>query len=89
MSEPRTRLVAATTPPDFAFQPATMTAPRRATVMWRNDASITHPVTSNTGAFSSGNLSPGMTFTHQFSQAGTYQYHCSIHPSMTGTIVVQ
>ncbi|MGZ4916786.1 MAG: hypothetical protein ACXV45_09055, partial [Halobacteriota archaeon] len=48
----------------YAFQPSTMTVPRGATVMWRNGASIAHTVTSNTGAFSSGNLSPGMTFTH-------------------------
>ena len=73
----------------YAFQPSTMTVPRGTSVTWRNTASITHTVTSNTGAFNSGNLSPGATFTHQFSQAGTYQYHCNIHPSMTGTIVVQ
>ncbi len=74
---------------DFAFQPSTMTIPRGATVMWHNNAPTTHTVTSNTGAFSSGNLAPGATFTHQFTQAGTYQYHCSIHPFMTATITVQ
>lgn len=74
---------------NFAFQPSTMTIPRGATVMWRNDGAVTHTVTSDTGAFNSGNLSPGATFTHQFNQAGTYPYHCTPHPFMTGTITVQ
>jgi hypothetical protein len=49
----------------------------------------THDITADTqGLFDSGSLAPGGTFSHTFTAAGTYHYHCSIHPSMTGIIVV-
>lgn len=49
----------------------------------------THTITSDTqGLFDSGSLAPGATFEHTFTAAGTYHYHCSIHPTMTGIIVV-
>ncbi len=73
----------------YSFQPASMTVPRGASVTWRNDATVPHQIVSNTGAFSSAILSPGQTYTHQFTQAGTYAYHCGIHTYMMGTITVQ
>ncbi|MGA2884012.1 MAG: plastocyanin/azurin family copper-binding protein [Halobacteriota archaeon] len=74
----------------YAFQPSTLTIPRGATVTWTNNAPIAHTVTSDTGAFGSGTLSPGATYSHQFNQSGNYSYHCSIHPTlMTATITVQ
>lgn len=73
----------------FSFQPAALTVQRGASVTWRNDDSVAHRVVSDTNAFSSSDLNQGNTYTHQFSQAGSYPYHCGIHPSMTGTITVQ
>jgi len=64
------------------------------TVTWTNDDSAVHTVTSlsiPTGAqaFNDGSLSPGATFSVTFTAPGTYQYHCSIHPWMTGTVIVK
>ncbi len=73
----------------YSFQPSSMTVPRGASVTWRNDASVPHQIVSNTGVFSGPVISPGQTYTYQFNQAGTYPYHCAIHPYMTGTITVQ
>ena len=74
---------------NFSFTPATLSVSVGTTVTWTNNDSVTHTVTADQGAFDSNNLSPGNTFSFTFSQAGTYPYHCKIHPSMMGTIQVQ
>ena len=58
------------------------------TVMWINKDSVTHHVVSDTGVFDSGDLATGQSYNYTFNQTGSFPYHCSIHPSMTGTIVV-
>lgn len=81
---------------NFSFQPATATVPAGSTVTWVNQDSTMHSVTSDTGAFDSGNglcppancLAQGATFSHQFSTPGTYKYHCNVHTYMQGTVVV-
>src|SRR5665647_3010871 len=70
----------------FTFQPASITIQTGASVTWRNDDSVSHQIVSNTNAFSSPVLNAGGSYTHVFDQAGTYSYHCGIHPYMTGTI---
>jgi plastocyanin len=66
-------------------------------VKWiNNDASssvygstgVTHNITADDASFTSGNLPPGNTFEHTFTVAGSYAYHCSIHPTMKGTVTV-
>lgn len=75
---------------NFAFNPNNLTVKTNTTVTWINNDSTTHAVTSDNGAFqSSGNLNQGANYTFTFTKAGTYPYHCSIHPKMKGTIVVQ
>ena len=74
---------------NFAFSPASLTVAVGTTVTWTNMDTTTHTVTSNTGAFDSGNFAPNATYSHTFTSAGTYAYHCTIHPSMLGTIIVQ
>ena len=74
---------------DFAFQPATLTVKSGMTVTWTNMDNVTHTVTADDGAWDSGNLSQGQTFSRTFDMAGTYQYHCTPHQAkMAGTIVV-
>jgi plastocyanin len=58
------------------------------TVMWTNDDVAAHTVTSDSGAFNSGNLNPGQSFTFTFSTPGNYTYHCDYHPWMKGTVIV-
>jgi FtsP/CotA-like multicopper oxidase with cupredoxin domain len=58
------------------------------TVMWTNNDSSVHTVTSTTGLFDSGYLNPGQSWTYTFTKDGTYQYHCTLHNWMTGTVVV-
>ena len=70
----------------FAFSPATITVPVGTPVIWTNKDSATHTITSDNGVFDSGNLGQGGTFSYTFTQKGTFQYHCAIHPSMTGKI---
>lgn len=73
---------------NFAFDPASVTAKVGDTVTWTNNDSTTHTITGD-GGLNSGDVTPGSTFSKTFDKAGTYKYHCSIHPTMTGEIVVQ
>ncbi len=57
-------------------------------VSWINKDTTAHTVTSTTGLFDSGTSGVGSTWSHTFTTAGTYPYYCTIHPMMTGTIVV-
>jgi plastocyanin len=73
---------------DFAFDPASITIEAGSTVTWTNNGATTHTVTSDDGAFDSGNLASGATYSFTFDTPGTYTYHCTIHPNMTATITV-
>ena len=73
----------------FAFTPASVTIKAGESVTWTNQDGTTHTVTADKGEFDSGSLGADGTFTFKFDKAGTYPYHCSVHPNMTGTIVVQ
>jgi plastocyanin len=59
------------------------------TVTWNNNSTSTHTATSDTGAWDTGAIASGATSTAvAFPTAGTFPYHCAIHPSMTGTVLV-
>ena len=73
---------------DFGFQPASITVKAGSTVTWKNTGSVTHTVTAGDGSFDSGQVAAGSSFQHTFTTAGTFAYHCTIHSSMTGTVVV-
>ena len=73
----------------MAFVPATITVTAGTTITWTNKDAIAHTVTSDTNLFDSGSLSPGKSFTFTFATAGTYPYHCTIHPTMTATVSVK
>jgi plastocyanin len=74
---------------NFAFSPATLTVKVGTAVTWTNKDSATHTVTSDSGVFDSGNVAVNATYSYTFTKAGTYAYHCSIHTSMKGTVIVQ
>lgn len=71
----------------FAFNPSSITISPGDTVKWTNMDSATHTVTGDN--ISSGNLKNGDTYKQTFTKPGTYNYQCSIHPSMKGMIVVK
>jgi plastocyanin len=73
---------------NFAFSPATVDIPVGGSVTWKNLDTASHTATDTNGAFDSKNLDQGMSFTFTFTKAGTYDYVCSYHPYMKGTIVV-
>jgi plastocyanin len=74
---------------NFAFTPPSLTVPVGTTVTWTNNDTAAHTVTAAGGAFDSGNLSPGQSFSFTFDQAGSFAYACNYHPNMQGTVVVQ
>ena len=72
---------------DLKFDPQTVTIKVNDQVEWQNDDSVTHNVKGdNWGDFP---ISPGQKFTQVFDKAGTYSYSCSLHPEMTGTVIVE
>lgn len=73
----------------FAFAPATVTVSVGTTVTWTNKDSVPHTVTTQDTLFDSGNLSRGATFSYTFDQSGTFEYYCTIHPRMTGKVIVE
>jgi plastocyanin len=71
------------------FSPMSLTVAVGTTVTWKFDDSTDHTVAADDNSFTSPALGKGKTYTHTFTTAGTVKYHCSIHPFMTGTIVVK
>jgi plastocyanin len=74
---------------NFVFGPETLTVPVGATVTWTNKDDIPHTVVSTDGVFKSKVRDTDEKFSYTFTKAGTYPYYCSVHPKMTGKIVVQ
>jgi len=72
-----------------SYDPKTVTIGLGGTVTWVNQEALRHDVVADNGEFNSGLFGEGETFSFTFSAAGTYPYHCSIHPGMTGTVIVQ
>jgi plastocyanin len=70
-----------------SFSPNPATLPAGQMVVWHNVDSITHRVVLNNGSLDTGNLTPGASSQPMSIPAGTDSYHCSIHPSMLGTLV--
>ena len=75
---------------NFAYSPQEVTVKVGDTVTWTNMDSAIHTVTSDNGnELDSATLSQGDTYSHTFESAGTYDYHCTIHPYMKGKVVVE
>jgi plastocyanin len=74
---------------NFVFGPQTLTVPVGATVTWTNSDDIPHTAVSTDGVFKSKVMDTDEKFSYTFTKAGTYPYYCTIHPKMTGKVVVQ
>jgi plastocyanin len=74
---------------NFVFGPQTVTVPVGATVTWTNVDDIPHTAVSTDGVFKSKVMDTDEKFSYTFTKAGTYSYYCSVHPKMTGKVVVQ
>jgi plastocyanin len=74
---------------NFSFGPETLTVAVGTTVTWINHDDIPHKVVSTDDVFKSKVLDTDEKFSYAFTKAGTYPYFCSIHPKMTGTVVVK
>ena len=74
---------------NFTFKDAVVTVNRGATVTWTNGDDIPHTVVARDGSFKSKVLDTGDQFSFTFSKTGQFGYYCSLHPHMTGTIVVK
>lgn len=77
---------------NMMFTPSQITIAKGGTVTWTNNDSVTHTVVddlSNVGGPNSGDIAPGQNYSFTFTKSGSFQYHCGIHPSMRGTIVVK
>ena len=73
----------------FSFNPAHITVKRGTRVTWINRDMTKHTATASNGAFDSGILRPGQSYSHTFKTAGrTNNYHCEIHPFMRGSVTV-
>ena len=74
---------------NFSFGPQTLTVPVGATVTWTNRDDIPHTSVSIEGVFKSKVMDTDEKFSYTFTKAGTYPYYCTIHPKMTGQVVVK
>jgi plastocyanin len=83
---------AATDVKSLGYSPATITVVVGVnnTVVWTNNDSVFHTVTATDGSFNSGTIFSGQTWSHTFTQPGTYNYYfCQYHPWMKGTVIVK
>jgi len=74
---------------NIQISPTSVTIKVGDTVTWTNKDGFAHRLVGDKSEFDSGNMAGGATFSFTFKSVGTIAYHCSIHPSMTGTIIVQ
>jgi plastocyanin len=74
---------------NFSFMPKTLTVTAGTTVTWTNHDDVPHTVVSTKKRFASPALDTDERFSFRFTTPGTYPYYCSVHPMMTGTVVVK
>jgi plastocyanin len=74
---------------NFVFGPQAITVPVGTTVTWTNSDDIPHTAVSTDGVFKSKVMDTDEKFSYTFTKAGTYSYYCSVHPKMTGQILVK
>ena len=74
---------------NFTFTPKTITVPVGASLTWSNDDDVPHTIVATDGSFRSKPLDTGDKFSVTFTKPGEYAYFCSIHPMMTGKVVVK
>ncbi len=74
---------------NMAFSPSSLTVLKSTTVTWKNNDGVAHTATDDNGTWNTGTIQPGASASITFNTSGTFTYHCSVHPSMTGTIIVQ
>lgn len=74
---------------DSAFNPAKTSIRVGQTVEWTNGDERDHQVSADKGAFKSGTIKPGASFSHKFDKAGEFKFHCPLHPRAKGTISVK
>jgi plastocyanin len=73
----------------FSFSPGKVKVTLGIQVRWSNDDAVAHTSTSNGGFWNTGRFSPGSTRTVRMTSAGTFKYHCKIHPEMHGSVRVK
>jgi len=88
--------ITAITIQNFAFNPASVSVSVGTTVTWTNQDAVQHQIINDATAtfgqgqkFESNSLGQGQSYSFTFNEAGTYPYHCNIHPSMKGTVIVK
>jgi len=74
---------------NFAFVPAVVTIPLGTVVTWTNMDNVAHTTTSDERGWDSSFLIKGKSFSIQFNKAGTFTYHCDVHPSMKAVVIVK
>lgn len=74
---------------DSAFKPATVTIKVGAPAVWDNESKATLKVVFDDGSVTSPDIAPTKVATHTFTKAGTFKYHSSQNPQMTGTVIVK
>jgi plastocyanin len=74
---------------NFSFTPQTLAVPVGTKVTWINKDDVPHTVTSDNKLFVSRALDTDQQFSFTFTAPGTYAYYCSVHPQMTGKVVVK
>jgi plastocyanin len=81
--------IGASTLGNRAFNPAQLDVSVGTSVTWTNNDSTAHTTTSDEAGWNSGTLQPRAQFSTTFANAGTFRYHCAIHPDMVGIVVVR
>ncbi len=73
---------------DYAYDPDPVRIEEGGKVVWKNEDSVAHTATAEDGSFDTGTIEEGKIKSETFNEPGTYEYICSIHPTMHGTIEV-
>lgn len=72
---------------NMSFSVTTLTVASGTTVTWTNTDNTKHTVTADDASFDSGDIAPGATFSHKFTAAGSFPYHCKYHSMMVATVI--
>ena len=73
----------------MAFSPQRLAASAGATIEWTNRDQVAHTITADDGSWDSGPIEPGATWRRTFDTPGTFAFHCTPHPYMTGAVVIR